>query len=101
MIQQLTPQQSKEKTYLELCSRCINHEINSWIEENWKFLDEETKKLIHEELKAIRLKDGKCIVCSSSLVASETSLRILDILKEKKIQEDVVEQFKKFFVCAL
>jgi len=91
----LTEKKGKCKSIL--CSRCLSHEVNSWINENWKSLDEETKNQILQELKAIKLRKGKCIVCNSDLVSDGTSEEILKILEQNKVDEKLKRQFKKFF----
>jgi len=83
---------------LQLCSRCINHEINSWINENWKEFNEDTKKAIYMELKSISLRLGKCIVCNNTLVSKGTSAKIFKILKENKISPRATKEFKQYFV---
>ncbi len=83
---------------LHLCSRCLSHEINSWTNEKWKDLDEEVKRQINEELKTIKLRPGECIVCKNTLVSMDTAERILEILKENKVKEEVIEEFESFFL---
>jgi hypothetical protein len=82
---------------LPLCSKCIRHEVNSWVNENWKDLDIETKLKIREELKGVKLGEGECIVCKSNKIAKETASNILEILKEKEIKDDLKSQFMKYF----
>jgi len=82
---------------LQLCSRCLNHEINSWIDERWKELNDETRKEILEELKAIKLKQGECVVCKNSLISTDTTERILEILDENKVEGKLKLEFKKYF----
>ncbi len=92
---------SRQEKSIQLCSRCISNEVNSWVSEKWKGLDEETKKQIREELKTIKLISGKCIVCSNNLVATKTSENILKILEENKTSEKLKKEFRKFFVFGL
>jgi hypothetical protein len=85
---------------LQLCSRCLFQEIGSWINEKWTGLDEEVKKQINEELKAIRLRQGRCIVCDNSLVSDGTTGKILEILEENNISSKIRKEFKRFFCFA-
>ncbi len=82
---------------LELCSKCLTHEVNSWINENWKLLNEETKKQIREEIKTVKLKAGTCIVCENKNITDRTSERILEILEENKSPEKLKKDFEKDF----
>ena len=83
---------------LNICSRCFNHEVNSWINENWSVLNEETKKAIHEELKTIKIKEGKCLVCEDAIVSDGTAEKIFDVLKANKVSPKTRSEFKKFFL---
>lgn len=87
-------------TTLEICSRCLNHEINSWINEKWNEINEDVRVKINEELKTIKLVQGKCIVCNNSLVSQGTAENILSVLEENNISEKIREEFKKLF-CGL
>jgi hypothetical protein len=82
---------------LQLCSRCLTHEVNSWINDRWQYVDEDTKRRIREELKTIKLIIGNCIVCSNDLVSAETTEKIYNILKESQVPKKLKEEFKKFF----
>ena len=82
---------------IQLCSRCINHEINSWVNEKWKELNEEVKRQIYQELRSVKLKSGECIVCGNKLVSDRTPERILGILEENKTGDKVVGEFRNFF----
>jgi len=88
------------QTTFEFCSRCLNLEINSWINERWRDVNEEAKKQIMQELKAIKLKQGQCLVCKNSLVSDNSAINILKILEETKISEKIREEFRKYFVCS-
>jgi len=81
---------------IPLCSRCATYEINSWANEKWKELDEETSQSIRQELKAIRLKQGECIVCKNNYVAENCFENILKIL-EKSNNKKLTFEFKKLF----
>ncbi|MBU1136100.1 MAG: hypothetical protein ABIG37_03810 [Nanoarchaeota archaeon] len=83
---------------LNICSKCLSHEINSWMNEKWKDLNQEINKQILEELKTIKLKSGGCIVCDNSLIADKTTEKILRILEENNIKPGVKKEFKDFFV---
>jgi len=83
----------------ELCSKCAVNEIASWVFENQLNLDQNTIKQVREELKDIKLKEGKCLVCNHNRVAEGCFERILLILEKSKTSSDVTEEFKKF--CGL
>ena len=87
-------------TTLEICSKCLNHEINSWINEKWNEINESTRVKITEELKTIKLVQGKCIVCNNSLISQGTSENILSVLEENKVSKETINEFKKLF-CGL
>lgn len=97
MIKQPSPTTTKTLT-MQLCSRCLSNEVNSWVSEKWAELDEETKKQIREELKDIKLMNGNCIVCSNSLIAESTSENIFKILEQNKTPEKLKKEFKRFFI---
>ena len=101
MIQQIKNSiiQKTEKVELELCSRCLSYEINNWINENWKYITDEARKEMLQELKTIRLKQGECIVCKNGMISDNTLGKILRILKENKTQENITKEFKKLFTC--
>ena len=82
---------------MPLCSRCTNTEITSWLEDNLNNMSNEVKKQIVQELKAIKLKPGECLVCNAGLVSDKTQFNILNILKDNKINEKIVEEFEKDF----
>jgi len=85
---------------ITLCSKCLHHEINSWVNENWKNIEPKVKMQIREELKGIKLKPGTCVVCNHNSVADKTTERIMEILEQKeyKIPKKLREDFKKFFL---
>ena len=87
-------------TPIQLCSRCLNYEINNWINERWKEINDKAKKEIIQELKAIKLKPGECIVCKNNLVSNDTPLKILKILEDNKISPKIKEEFKKYFIAS-
>ena len=99
MINQ-TSVQDKEKTILgaiPLCSKCVIHEINSWIADKRGSLDPEASQQVREELKAVKLKPGECVVCNHTLISDNTFENILKILSKHKADSKVVEEFKKLF----
>ena len=61
---------------LQLCSRCLSHEIESWMNEKWAELNEDAKKSVVEELRTIKLTQGNCIVCNNSIISDGTIGRI-------------------------
>jgi len=83
---------------LQFCSRCLNQEINSWVNERWQFMNDKARREILQELKAIKLKQGECIVCRNSLVSDDTPEKILRILGENKVSIDIIKEFKKYFI---
>ena len=87
-------------TTLEICSKCLNHEINSWINDRWNEINENTRVKITEELKTIKLVQGKCIVCNNSLISQGTAENILSVLEENKVSKETINEFKKLF-CGL
>ena len=93
--QTLTKPENEEP--VQLCSRCISHELNSWMNDKWRELDDETRKQIAEELKSIKLKPGACIVCNHGSIADRTSENVAAILKENKTQEKTRKEFEKLF----
>ena len=89
------------KTFeLHLCSRCLNQEVGGWINERWKELDEEVRKQILQELRAIDLKEGNCIVCGNNFVSNKTLHKILKILEDNNVPENIKKEFKRDF-CIL
>lgn len=82
---------------LQLCSRCLSHEIQGWMNEKWKELHEEARKQILEELRAIRLREGNCIVCNNSIVSADTIERIMIILNQNNVSEKTKKEFQKLF----
>ena len=82
---------------LELCSRCLAYELNSWVNDNFQLLSEEAKKQIREEIKTIRLKPGNCIVCNHNSISDSTSENIIRILEESNVSKKLREEFEKDF----
>lgn len=78
----------------------MNHEINSWINDRWNEINENTRVKITEELKTIKLVQGKCIVCNNSLISQGTAENILSVLEENKVSKETINEFKKLF-CGL
>ncbi len=90
--------QSNKTISIPLCSRCMSHEITSWMNEKWKELDEEVRREIIEELKTIKLRIGECIVCKNNLVSVDTPEKILRIMEENNIPNKTRKEFEKFFL---
>ena len=90
---------SKQITFqtLPICSRCIVHEINSWIIDKIGAINPETTQKIRQELKAIKLKEGECIVCSSNFISEGTCEEIVKILKKDRVEEEMIFDFQKAF----
>jgi len=82
---------------LQLCSRCLSHEIESWMNEKWAELNEDAKKSVVEELRTIKLTQGNCIVCNNSIISDGTIGRIRIILNDKSVPEKTQREFKKLF----
>lgn len=89
---------TKHVFLLNLCARCLSNEINSWVEENWKNLNDDAKIQIREILKTIKLKEGECIVCKNSFVSDNASQKVLNILKSENSAKSVIGDFRKSFV---
>ena len=99
MLQKISlPTQELKYTDVELCSRCLYHEITSWMNEKWKELHEEARKQIIDELKSVKLRNGKCIVCDNTLVSDRTTEKILKILEENKISDKLKKEFENYFL---
>ena len=82
---------------IPLCSKCITNEINSWINDKKAELNPEITQKIREELKAIKLTQGECVVCNNSLISHETFNNIFKILDKYKASEKIVKEFTNFF----
>lgn len=82
---------------IPLCSRCMNYEINSWLNENINNVNPESMKEINQELRAIKLTEGQCIVCNHKMISDDICHRILRILEESRLNGKTVEDFRKFF----
>lgn len=82
---------------LPICSRCMQHEINSWLNENLQKISSAIIQKIHEELASIRLSSGQCIVCNSNIIVSNLSENILKIMEKYKTEEAIKKEFKKYF----
>jgi len=80
---------------LQLCSRCTHNEIIGWL--NDREIKQDVKNKILQELKMIKLKPGVCIACKNALVADGTPEKIMKILEEDRIEEDLKNDFKKDF----
>lgn len=61
-------------------------------------MNDKARREILQELKAIKLKQGECIVCRNSLVSDDTPEKILRILGENKVSIDIIKEFKKYFI---
>ncbi len=86
---------------LSLCSRCLSNEINGWVNDRWKELNDEARRDIYQELKTIKLNEGECIVCGNHLVSKEILTKILRILQESDTSEKTVNEFKQFFFLSI
>jgi len=86
---------------LPICSKCLVYEINNWIADKNANLNPEVTQQVREELKAIKLKPGKCIVCNHDSVSHETSENILKILQKSNSDKKIIEEFKKFFCFSI
>jgi len=85
---------------LQFCSRCLNQEINSWVNERWQYINDEARREILQELRTIKLKPGECLVCKNSLISDNTPTRVLKILEENKVPGKILGEFRKYFVCS-
>jgi hypothetical protein len=92
-------QKSIQQTF-QFCSRCLNQEINSWVNERWQYINDEARIEILQELRTIKLKPGECLVCKNSLVSDDTPIKVLKILEEKKVSENIIGEFRKYFICS-
>ena len=97
-VQQKTQQNIIES--LPLCSRCMIHEINSWILDKSGKIDPDATQQVREELKSIRLKPGECLVCRHTTVADGCFENILKVFDKNKVGKAIVEEFKKLFGMA-
>jgi len=82
----------------ELCSRCIHHEINGWLDERWQEIDLDTKNIILQELRTVKLRPGVCVACNNTLIADRMAEKVLTILEERKIEDAIKQEFKKYFL---
>lgn len=80
---------------LPICSKCIQHEINSWINENIQNLNITLVQKIREEMKRVKLNPGECIVCHENKTA-DVAEKVVNILDEK-VDKEKVEEFKRYF----
>ncbi|MEK6820216.1 MAG: hypothetical protein AABX71_00715 [Nanoarchaeota archaeon] len=97
MVNNTIIQQSRQIRQMPLCSRCMHHEVTSWMNDKWRELDEEVRKAMIEELKTIKLRNGECVVCRNNLVSVDTSERILKILEESNVPNRTKGEYRKFF----
>lgn len=84
-------------TALEICSKCISHEINSWIIDQGVRLNPEITKQVAEELRAIKLAPGKCIVCNHDIISQGVIENIIKVFEKNKVSEVVQKEFKNLF----
>lgn len=89
---------SMKSINLSICSRCLSHEISSWVTEKSGFLSPEIISKIFLELRDIKLKQGECIVCNNSKIAENCVERIIKIL-EKENQELLKQEFINMFTA--
>lgn len=86
---------------LQICSRCLFHEVNSWMNENFREFDNETRQKISQELKSIAVKQGECIVCGKESISDNTAKEILRILEEGRVPDKIVKEFRQYFAGEL
>lgn len=85
---------------VQLCSRCLMHEVASWVFDNQLKLEQDVIKQIREELKDVKLVPGECIVCNNKMVAENNLNTIMKILEKNKSNQEVTHEFKKLFgIC--
>jgi len=82
---------------IPLCSRCAAHEINSWLNEQFGRINPEVIQQIAEELRAIKLASGQCIVCNHTSVSDGCFEGILQVFEKSDVSKKVVDEFKKLF----
>ena len=82
---------------IQLCSSCLKHEITSWLNERVNELNSRAKEKILEELKAIRLANGECIVCNKNQTADNSFINILKILEKTKTEKIIIHEFARMF----
>lgn len=82
---------------LSICSRCIVHEIRSWILDKRGEINPESIQQISDELKLIKLGPGKCIVCNNKFIAENTIENIIKIMEKNKAPESIKKEFKNLF----
>lgn len=82
---------------IPLCSRCAFHEINSWLNEKNSEIAIEASQQISQELRAIKLAEGECIVCNKKVVSDGCFENIIRVMNKHKVSPEIVEEFKKFF----
>lgn len=75
----------------------MSHEINSWILDNRSEINPEITRQIALELKAIKLSQGKCIVCNNDFVSMGVIEGIFKVLEKNKAPDNVKKEFKKLF----
>lgn len=76
------------------------HEISSWINERACEFDEEILRQISLELKAIKLVQGKCLVCDHNRVADSSFENILKIMEKNNISLKIRNEFLQLFgIC--
>lgn len=99
MVNQITNQTIRQKIIdsIPLCSRCMVHEINSWIADKRGAIDPDATQQIREELKDVKLASGSCLVCNHDKVSANTFENILKIFEKNKIESVIVNEFKKLF----
>jgi len=75
----------------------MTYEINNWVFENASRLKTEITQQIREELKAIRLREGECIVCNEKKISADCFENIIKIFEKYKVQEEIKNEFMKSF----
>ena len=82
---------------IQLCSSCLKHEITSWVNERVNDLNSKAKEKIREELKAIKLISGECIVCKKTQLADDSFFNILRILEKTRAEKNIMREFAGMF----
>ena len=82
---------------IQLCSSCLKHEITSWVNERVNELNSKAKEKIIEELKAIKFKEGSCIVCNKAQVSDNSFMNILKIMKKTRVDSPMINEFAGMF----
>jgi|WetSurMetagenome_2_1015567.scaffolds.fasta_scaffold211161_3 hypothetical protein len=71
--------------------------MGSWFYEKSLQLEPEVLKEIAIELRAIRLREGECLVCGNARVAEGCFESIAKILTKSKASPDIASEFIRLF----